>query len=138
VTRDEKRLNNFWSNLAIFWRKDQIDQWREALEEENAARTNLLILSPDSHVRWGKQHFALKPLESKPNALRVRFHWLNTEKENLGTISYKWHSSRHGASFACDRAVDGKAKMIETGDVLRLESTDLEKEIPPVHSRRLI
>ncbi|OJD11661.1 hypothetical protein ACJ73_09497 [Blastomyces percursus] len=71
---------NPWSVLRMFWTKERVDAWYDAITSPLATESvrNLMCFAPSVHKYHERAYFALEPVEedSESNTLTVRFHWL--------------------------------------------------------------
>ncbi|OJD09495.1 hypothetical protein ACJ73_10269 [Blastomyces percursus] len=71
---------NPWSVLRMFWTKERVDAWYDAITNPLATESvrNLMCFAPSVHKYHERAYFALEPVEenSESNTLTVRFHWL--------------------------------------------------------------
>ncbi|KAK2808078.1 hypothetical protein FQN50_004996 [Emmonsiellopsis sp. PD_5] len=69
-----------WNVLTLFWTKDRIDSWYQAISTPAGTETveNLVSLAPSVHDYQGKAYFALQPrkLSEDKKRLTVRFYWM--------------------------------------------------------------
>jgi hypothetical protein len=74
---------SFWDTLRLFWSKERIDAWYNAIFS-NPTKTeicqNLICLCPNAHKYWGMAYFALKPIRISDDKKRldVQFFWLSS------------------------------------------------------------
>ncbi|OJD11410.1 hypothetical protein AJ78_07820 [Emergomyces pasteurianus Ep9510] len=73
-------IYNPWSVLRMFWTKERVDAWYDAITSPLATESvrNLMCFAPSVHKYHERAYFALEPVEedSESNTLTVRFHWL--------------------------------------------------------------
>ncbi|KAF3490758.1 uncharacterized protein GIQ15_00275 [Arthroderma uncinatum] len=72
-------ISMFWKALRCFWTQDQVEKWRQFLEENPAeAVRNMVLLAPSVHRYWDRQLFALEPMHMSDDktTLHLKFHWL--------------------------------------------------------------
>jgi hypothetical protein len=77
-----ERTAFFWHTLRMFWSKEKIDTWYNAIFSTPAKTEvcqNLLCLNPQAHAYWERAIFALKPMEISDDKKRldVQFFWLS-------------------------------------------------------------
>lgn len=83
--RNENGVRLFWDTLRVFWTKEHVDQWSDAIFRNDDLCServeNLLCLSCDAHSLHTLGHFALEPLtrDIDGRSLTVRFWWLKKD-----------------------------------------------------------
>jgi HNH endonuclease len=95
--RDEFRAGHnsgtstFWDTLRMFWQQEQISNWYSAIfnsDDRTEVCQNLICLSADLHLQWGRGEFALKParLSSDRKKLEVQLFWMNSPRTRVGKM----------------------------------------------------
>src|SRR5262249_26438511 len=134
----------FWDLLSMFWRDDQVNEWRSTLfpDPNNPdvgveAPFNLICLSPTAHRLWNDGKFALKPLRlsNDKSTLTIRFFWQIRSDylpESRVDLMIPPTTSRDlTASGNCKLVygVGDPIQHIKSGDVITLRTPD-PKELP--------
>ncbi|KAF2174333.1 hypothetical protein K469DRAFT_614878, partial [Zopfia rhizophila CBS 207.26] len=76
-----KREGSFWGILRMFWSKERVDAWYNAiLPLGTEVCQNLICLCPNAHKYWEKAYFALKPIRMSDDKKRldIQFFWLSS------------------------------------------------------------
>ncbi|KAF2184436.1 hypothetical protein K469DRAFT_688896 [Zopfia rhizophila CBS 207.26] len=77
----KQSLPSFWQNLGIFWSKERVDAWYNAIFPLGTeVCQNLICLAPHAHKYWEKAYFALKPIRISEDKKRldIQFFWLSS------------------------------------------------------------
>jgi HNH endonuclease len=72
---------SFWDTLRIFWSKERVDAWYNAVFPTGTeVCQNLICLAPHAHAYWERAYFALKPIRisGDKECLEVQFFWLTS------------------------------------------------------------
>jgi HNH endonuclease len=122
---------SFWDTLRIFWSKERVDAWYNAIFS-NPAKTevcqNLLSLSPNAHAYWERAYFALKPMRISDDKKRldIQFFWLSSNPHVPGVTILQAPSLSapdHGPNLA--RLFNHETiTQICSGDEISLETDD--------------
>ncbi|KAI4683953.1 uncharacterized protein J4E84_006793 [Alternaria hordeiaustralica] len=94
--REERpeRLELFWATMKIFWKKADVDAWREQIFVDNNASSrgtenvaNMISLTSTLHTFHTQGAFALRPVQISDDKkqLELEFHWLIIEERERGT-----------------------------------------------------
>jgi len=78
ITRKSPSL---WDNLRLFWSKERVDAWHNAIFPLGTETCqNLICLAPHAHAYWERAYFALKPIRISDDMKRldVQFFWLSS------------------------------------------------------------
>ncbi|KAF2401495.1 hypothetical protein EJ06DRAFT_576504 [Trichodelitschia bisporula] len=75
------RNTQFWSTLYMFFKKEKVEKWMEALyptegRPGKVSVDNLLTLATDVHRMWDESAIALKPIRSTEVELELELHVL--------------------------------------------------------------
>jgi HNH endonuclease len=70
---------SFWDTLRMFWSKERVDAWYNAIFPTGTeVCQNLICLAPHAHAYWERAYFVLKPIRISDDKKRldVQFFWL--------------------------------------------------------------
>lgn len=123
---------SIWDNLSVFWSKERVESWRNAIFPDgkyNEACYNLLCLSPTARRYFRKGYFALKPISISEDqkCMVLKFFWLRkgpSDKTFVNirdTPSLEGQDQGHGRSRLLDHET---TSVIRSGDELRLETEE--------------
>ena len=147
--QQSERNHRFWDLLSIFWTKEHIQRWRQAVFTDSATPdtgvdscTNILCLCPNAHTYWNEGLFALKPLNLSPDnkELKVQFFWQPRYKHNPGnkikiltnTVSSEGLDGVDEDVFLCRKAGATPA-FIRSGDCFTFKTDDpIERPLPSI------
>ncbi|KAF2194206.1 hypothetical protein K469DRAFT_744878 [Zopfia rhizophila CBS 207.26] len=76
-----KREGSFWGILRMFWSKERVDAWYNAIFPLGTeVCQNLICLCPNAYAYWEKAYFALKPIRMSDDKKRldIQFFWLSS------------------------------------------------------------
>ncbi|KAF2177893.1 hypothetical protein K469DRAFT_754850 [Zopfia rhizophila CBS 207.26] len=87
--RDEYKERGFlfWDTLRMFWSKERVDAWYDAIFPIGTeVCQNLVCLAPHAHVYWERAYFALKPIRMSDDKKRldIQFFWLSVNPRVTG------------------------------------------------------
>ncbi|KAF2188326.1 hypothetical protein K469DRAFT_703833 [Zopfia rhizophila CBS 207.26] len=72
---------SFWDTLRMFWSKERVDAWYNAIFPLGTEICqNLICLCPNAHAYWERAYFALKPIRMSDDKKRldIQFFWLSS------------------------------------------------------------
>ena len=122
---------SFWDTLRLFWSKEKIDAWFNAIFS-NSTRTevcqNLISLTSTAHDYWERAYFVLKPIRISDDLKRldVQFFWLSLASSTPAVKILQAPSisaTNHGPNLA--RLFNHETRQeICFGDEISLETDD--------------
>ncbi|PWY85964.1 hypothetical protein BO70DRAFT_360784 [Aspergillus heteromorphus CBS 117.55] len=83
--RDSPGVIGFWRTIRLFWTKEKVDSWYNAIFGDGADTEkieNMICMNSFAHRLHGKSFFAFEPLDRDPNGkwLTLRFWWLKQQQ----------------------------------------------------------
>lgn len=124
------RGNSIWGSLGVFWSKERVESWYNAIFPEGKyaeACYNRLCLSPSAHRYFGKGYFALKPISiyDDQKYMVVKFFWLHKGPSDNAFVNFRDTPLLEGQDEG-----DGYSRLfnhettsiIRSGDELRLKT----------------
>lgn len=84
----------FWDQLSLFWPESTITRWKQEVFPRGVGHAgvetvlNLLTLSYDTHAKWKRGAFAIKPISMSDDEMRmqVKFFW-QRKQDDATTMS---------------------------------------------------
>ncbi|KAJ6128322.1 hypothetical protein N7471_009539 [Penicillium samsonianum] len=75
-----EKSKEFWQVLGMFWTESKVKRWMDTVSSAKGTEIceNLICLSPDIHLAWGYNDFALEPIDivDEGHTFITRFYWL--------------------------------------------------------------